>query len=199
MIQASVRDRLLDAALALFVAEGYDSVSVDRVRKTAAVSNGSFFHLFQSKADLAAELLISCVLTYQRHVVAALRGTTGAREGVAAFVCAHVAWVDGNQDQARFMLDEARRQWFAQAAERLRAHNDAYVAAIDGWRAPLVSSGELRDMPTPVFMAALIGPANMLCRLWLAGLVPDVGSPLHLAPDLIAAAERALVTSGRKS
>ena len=76
MIQASVRDRLLDAALALFVAEGYDSVSVDRVRKTAAVSNGSFFHLFQSKADLAAELLISCVLTYQRHVVAALRGTT---------------------------------------------------------------------------------------------------------------------------
>jgi hypothetical protein len=39
-----VKDRLLDNALTRFADEGFDAVSVDKVRTAAGVSNGSFFH-----------------------------------------------------------------------------------------------------------------------------------------------------------
>ena len=58
----SPRDRLLDAAKDLFADEGYDAVGVEKLRARAGVSNGSFFHLFAAKEDLAAELLVACVI-----------------------------------------------------------------------------------------------------------------------------------------
>src|SRR5918994_4984643 len=120
MEATTVRERLLEAATDLFSDGGYDAVGVEKLRARAGVSNGSFFHLFAAKEDLAAELLVNCVVDYQATIITALARCDDARTGVAAIVRTHVRWVMDHQSKARFMLDDARAAWFAKAAGRLR-------------------------------------------------------------------------------
>jgi AcrR family transcriptional regulator len=47
-----VRDRVLNAAVELFAAQGYDATSVAQVTSRARVARGGFYHHFPSKQDL---------------------------------------------------------------------------------------------------------------------------------------------------
>jgi AcrR family transcriptional regulator len=195
MESISVRERLLLAASELFADEGYDAVGVEKLRARAGVSNGSFFHLFAAKEDLAAELLVNCVVNYQAAIITALARCDDASTGVAAIVRTHIRWVMDNQSKARFMLDDARAAWFAKASERLRNHNAAFAAAIDRWRAPLLANGSLRDVSIDVFLATLIGPANLICRSWITGRKLSAAAPTRHENELVALAQQALVTA----
>lgn len=195
MDTANPRERLLDAAVELFAANGYDAVNVEKLRKQAGVSNGSFFHLFAAKDDLAADLLVTCVAGYQAALIKALARCDNAADGIAALIRGHTRWVLNNRDKARFMLDDARAAWFAKATDRLNTHNAAFGAAIERWRAPLTAQGELRDVPLGIFVATLLGPANLICRAWISGRQLTSASPQRSEDELIALACLALVIS----
>jgi AcrR family transcriptional regulator len=47
------REKLVDAARNLMLAQGYPITSVDDIIKAAGVSKGSFYHFFESKEELA--------------------------------------------------------------------------------------------------------------------------------------------------
>lgn len=51
------REKLLDAATRLMIAQGYAATSVDRICAAARVTKGAFFHYFKSKEDLARAAL----------------------------------------------------------------------------------------------------------------------------------------------
>jgi AcrR family transcriptional regulator len=193
MDDGSVKDRLVGSALTLFVEEGYDAVSVEKVREAARVSNGSFFHLFGSKTDLAAEVLVACVVDYQASIIASLARAQSAADGVEAIISTHLRWVQKNRAKARFMLDEARSAWFARAAAQLKDQNRQHLKAIERWRMPLLERGELRPLPIEVFSATLIGPANLLCRMWLTDLKPSAVPPIRHEKALVELALHALI------
>jgi AcrR family transcriptional regulator len=193
MDTVSPRDRLLEAATDLFADEGYDAVGVEKLRARAGVSNGSFFHLFAAKEDLAAELLVACVIDYQTAIIRALARCDDAADGVGTIVRTHIRWVISNRSKARFMLDDARAAWFAKAADRLRSHNAAFAQAVERWRAPLVARGRLRDVSIEVFLATVIGPANLICRTWISGQKLSASSPARSENELVALALQALV------
>jgi len=73
-------DRIRAAALTVFVTNGYTATSMAQIRTHAAVSNGSLFHLFPRKADLAAGVLTQGMRDCQDAVLAAL-DTPTAGEG----------------------------------------------------------------------------------------------------------------------
>jgi TetR/AcrR family transcriptional repressor of nem operon len=50
---ATSRKKLLDAALYVIRAKGYEATTVDEICAAAGLSKGSFFHHFKSKEDLA--------------------------------------------------------------------------------------------------------------------------------------------------
>lgn len=52
-----MRDRILDAAEVLVMANGFHATTVDAVLETAGASKGAFFHHFSSKADLGRALV----------------------------------------------------------------------------------------------------------------------------------------------
>ena len=49
---AMTRDRILDAAISCFIAEGYTNVTTAKVASTAGVSRGAMLHHFPSKTEL---------------------------------------------------------------------------------------------------------------------------------------------------
>jgi AcrR family transcriptional regulator len=53
--QQLVRDAIWDAAIDLFIAKGFDAVTVDEIAQAAGVSRRSFFRYFSSKSDLMAQ------------------------------------------------------------------------------------------------------------------------------------------------
>ena len=184
------RTVLLNAALSLFFAKGYDAVSVETLRKAAGLSNGSFFHLYPSKAALAADLLVSSVADYQAALLAPLSDAPDPNEGIAAVITAMLDWVTENPKRARFMLGEARSAWFALASDPLKALNARFRDRLDAWRMPHVETGALCPMTIDIFVVTLIGPANLIGRHWAAGLRDQ--PPSADAAELIAAAQRAL-------
>src|SRR3954469_131177 len=74
-------DRVLAAALPLFVTPGYAGASLEKVRRDAGVSNGSLYHHFPRRADLAAHLLNEGMRQCQDAVLAVVTGGGAAEQG----------------------------------------------------------------------------------------------------------------------
>lgn len=53
----STRDRIVAAAQALFLRDGYAAVGINAICAEAAVVKGSFYHFFPAKADLLAAVI----------------------------------------------------------------------------------------------------------------------------------------------
>ena len=57
-IRKSSKQKILDAALEVFVNQGYHSATVDAIAKTAGISKGLMYNYFKSKDDVLQELMI---------------------------------------------------------------------------------------------------------------------------------------------
>ena len=84
MDPAPTRDRLLDAAAGVFLQHGYSSASMEQVRQAAGVSNGSLYHHFPTKAELADALYVRTLHDFHGALLAAVRGDVEAEAGVKA-------------------------------------------------------------------------------------------------------------------
>lgn len=49
--------RLIDAALALFLADGIEAVTIDQIAERAAIAKGSFYRYARDKADLVEQIM----------------------------------------------------------------------------------------------------------------------------------------------
>lgn len=70
---ATVRDRVLDAALQLFAQQGYDATSVSQIIALAGTTKGGFYHHYASKESLLYEVygdLITRQLTMMDVILA---------------------------------------------------------------------------------------------------------------------------------
>jgi len=74
------REELLDLALELCRTTGYETMSVEQVTRAAGVAKGTFYHYFNSKADLQAQLVRRFGTSLFTHLTAA----AGRAEGTAA-------------------------------------------------------------------------------------------------------------------
>lgn len=52
----ATRDRLIEAALRLFAARGYDATLVEEITRSAGVAKGTFFNYFKTKEDLLVQV-----------------------------------------------------------------------------------------------------------------------------------------------
>jgi AcrR family transcriptional regulator len=178
-------DRIRAAALAEFVTNGYAATSMARIRSHAAVSNGSLFHFFPHKADLAAGVLTEGMRDCQDAVLAAL--DTTPEQGVRAGVRALLGWVNGHTEMARFVFTDAPDEVLLAAEPALAAHNRRYLHHIAAW---LADRDLLRGRPFEVVHALWFGPSMELCRHWVRGRGRT--TPTDAAEALSTAAWRAV-------
>jgi AcrR family transcriptional regulator len=179
-------DRIRTAALEVFVTNGYTATSMAQIRERAAVSNGSLFHFFPRKADLAAGVLNEGMRNCQDAVLSALEAATGG-DGVRAGVRELLGWVSGQPEMARFVFADAPDEVLLAAEPVFGADNQRYVEDIAAW---LADRDLVRGRPFEVVHALWFGPSMELSRHWLRGRSRT--TPGAAAQELAAAAWRAV-------
>ncbi len=181
----SARERLLQAALARFDADGAVGARLEDIRREAGVSVGALYYHFPDKAGLAGALYAQLTSDFQNGFLAELRSRAGAEDGVKAGVRFYLRWVSANRSAAAFLLGERP----ADDAE-LRAHNRLFFAQTTAWWQLHVHYGVLRDLPFDLIHALWLGPAHEYTRHWVAGRAKRV--PGTVADELADAAWQTL-------
>src|SRR4051812_27303025 len=126
-------DRVLAAALPLFVAHGYAGASLEKVRRHAGVSNGSLYHHFPRRADLAARLLNAGMRQCQDAVLAVLTGA-GAAEAVVRWVLREqLRWGAELPGPARWFFSALPDEVLLPAVPVLGADPRRYAVAVGDW------------------------------------------------------------------
>jgi AcrR family transcriptional regulator len=187
----TAREDLLAAGLAVFDRDGFEGATVAAIRTRARTSNGSFFHFFGSKKELAGTLFLEILGRYHAAVLAGVTEPCGAQEGVKRLIRAHLDWVVNNRREARYLFEISRSEWTEQVRGAQREQNSRLAQAVERWRAPLLERGELLPMTATLFFSQIIGPAQIFCRAWLSGR--DRADPRDQIDTLIACAIRAVV------
>jgi len=187
----TAREDLLAAGLAVFDRDGFEGATVAAIRTRARASNGSFFHFFGSKKELAGTLFLEILGRYHAAVLAGIAEPSGAQEGVRRLIVAHLDWVVNNRREARYLFEISRSEWTVELRDAQRSQNSRLADGIEGWRAPLIARGELLPMSDALFFSQIIGPAQIFCRAWLLGR--DRADPRDQIDTLIACAIRAVV------
>jgi AcrR family transcriptional regulator len=198
VVATTAREDLLAAGLAVFDRDGFEGATVAAIRTRARASNGSFFHFFGSKKELAGTLFLQTLERYHTAVLAALdvprnapvKAPLGAQDGIGRLIHAHLDWVVNNRREARFLFEISRNEWTEEVRDAQRVRNTRLAEGIERWRAPLIARGELLPMTPVLFYSQIIGPAQIFCRAWLSGR--DDSDPRNQADTLVACAIRAL-------
>src|ERR1700730_173183 len=89
------RRQLLDAALEVFVSQGYHAAAMDDIAERAGVSKPVLYQHFPGKLELYLALLDESVDALVETVRDALRSTTENRQRVAATFSAYFEYVAG--------------------------------------------------------------------------------------------------------
>lgn len=170
------RLRLLEAAAEVFLAQGFAEASMDQVRQRAGVSNGSLYHHFPTKAQLAEALYAHTLRDFHATLLVPITARATAQSGVKGLIRAYVTWVAQNPGRAR-LLDELRQ---AGGTERDAANAEGF-GALAAWVARRVEAGDMRDMPFPVWLALVFSPALALTRHWVKQPAPAVPAQVRAA------------------
>lgn len=167
--QAATADRIADAALRLFTVHGFAGASMEQVRRAAGVSNGSLYHHFPSRADLAARLLVDGMGRSQQAVLEALANVGEAQQGVRAVVAAQLGWVEEHAEWARLLFSELPDEVLLAAEPSFSIQNREYVHVVGGWLRAQAERGALVDRPFEIAHALWLGPGQEFARHWLSG------------------------------
>jgi AcrR family transcriptional regulator len=186
------RGEILEAALAVFTRHGYQRATIEEIRAASGASTGSIYHHFGGKEELAAALYVEGLRDYQRSFLDVLERGDDAERTVRAIVANHLEWVASNPEMARYLLSTRAAEVVRATDRELRAMNSGVIGTTREWIEREVEAGALRALPTALYYAILIGPAQEFARQWLRARDEDAMSEAErVLPDAAWRAVRA--------
>ena len=180
------RRQIIQAALECFNEMGLVDTTMGDIRTRSRASNGSIYHHFKSKDQLAAAVYLDGILDYQTGMIAALEEETDARKGIYGIIRYHLTWVQDHPDWARYLFQMRHAGFMGGEAESsITEANRTFSAGLGRFLSIQVEAGLLRTLPRELYIAILLGPCQELARLWLSG---SEGVDLETAVEEIAEA-----------
>lgn len=179
-------ERLMDAALRVYLAEGEKGFTVTAVRDLSGVSMGSLYHHFGSLQGLRTALAERWTGALITEMATALQQHDKARDAVHALVEAYMRFVLDNRDAALFLhMADTDRDTMTRGKE-LRDLQEARLSPLEQWVRAHIASGELADLPPPLIESLLLAPIVGTARRWLAGIHDlDLVEAARILPERI--------------
>ncbi len=166
------RERILDAAVKVFAAEGFYNAKVSQIADAAGVADGTIYLYFKSKD----ELLISLFEDRMDRVLATLRqalgptadgSTPGAIERLRRVIELHLGLIEKNPEMGEVITVELR-----QSSKFIREYQNPkfgeFLRLIAGAVSDGQRSGELRpDLDPQLTARALFGALDEVALAWI--------------------------------
>jgi AcrR family transcriptional regulator len=169
----------------VFLLHGFNGASMDQVRHAAGVSNGSLYHHFPTKAQLADALYVDTLRHFHAALIAPIARDVSAEAGIKGMVRAHVNWVVKHPERAMLLHRLKRDGDVTDASEGISGANAQTFGVLRAWVVRKTDEGEMRDVPFHLWMALVFAPAMSLTAKW----VKEPGRPVP--PKVRAALEHA--------
>ena len=158
------RRQLLDAALEVFVAQGYHAAAMDEIAERAGVSKPVLYQHFPGKLELYLALLDESVDTLVETVRDALRSNTDPKQRVAATFGAYFEYV-GGQGQAYRLVFESDLSNVPDVRERLDLVQRQCAEMVS--QAVKQDAG-ISDDEAHLLSVGMVGMAQVTARYWLS-------------------------------
>jgi AcrR family transcriptional regulator len=160
------RQRLLDAAAALFASKGYAGTTTRELAAVVGIQNASMYHHVRGKDELLLDLCIDSLTRITESGRAAIAATTDPIDRLRAAIIAHVATTLADREKHATMLSELRslRPGARAAVIELR---DAYEDLLVGVIADAQAAGSVRGDIAPRHLTlALLNLLNWTIFWW---------------------------------
>ncbi|MBD2769511.1 TetR/AcrR family transcriptional regulator [Hymenobacter sp. BT664] len=139
--------KIIDAALRLFVENGFHGTPTSRVASEAGVSNGSLFNAYKTKDDLIVAVYIYVKDELDAHLNQHTWATQSVRERFQQFLTESVRWALANPLAFRFIQQfQASPYQSKLSAEQVQRQTQRHLEAL----AEGVGAGLLRPLPVPL-------------------------------------------------
>lgn len=178
--KAARRQRLLDAALEMFSADGYQATSIERLCATAKVSTRHFYQEFPNKQAVLIAVHEQGVELGMTAVGTALESEPGApfRHRLGEALRAYLGTITSDPRRARIDFVEVVGVSAEVERRRLELRRDIVeLIATEGGQ--VVERGELPQQDFRFFGNALIGAINATVYDWLSQQSPRTAHDLH--------------------
>jgi len=170
MAVTDTRRRVLDAALAGFLDDGYGQTTISDIRSRSEVSNGALFHHFPTKESIADALFVEAIASFHEGLWELVgRKPRSLRAAVRGVIAHQLSWIEGHPDLARFVYMRGHLDWDSRGGSEVEELNRRIAGAIREWMAPLIAKGEIRPKSMLTISAIVTGPAHAIAQRWLAG------------------------------
>jgi AcrR family transcriptional regulator len=165
----SKRHQIIKAALGCFVDTGFVNTTMEDIRVRSKFSNGSIYHHFKSKDQLAAAVYLEGIIDYQRGLIDSLSKHSDARGGIFAIVEYHLKWIKNNRLWAQYLFSMRHAEFMKTSEDLIEQSNRGLENELSKWYKKMIMKGELRRLPSKIFISLILGPSQEYARLWLAG------------------------------
>lgn len=166
---ASRRAAIVEAALDLFDRKGFEATSIEEICAASGASNGSVYHHFGSKENIAATLYTEAIADYQAELLVLLARTDDAERGIKGIVRHFLGWAKDNPERTRLMLAVEHAPIRERARADVQRLNESLAPRFRAWLRPHIESGTIRRLPPDVFLCTLFGGARRYVELWVEG------------------------------
>lgn len=137
------KEAILDSALKIFLAKGYEGTSVRMILEDAGVVTGSFYHFFKSKEDVFENVVERFLIQYQKQFAAiAADNTHSLIERLDLFMDA----IEWNANQYFDQLQADQLHWTIQYA----LHKRTLQALVPSVEALVQEAIENREAKNPM-------------------------------------------------
>jgi AcrR family transcriptional regulator len=175
---ADGRTRILDAALALFTARGFDAVSIRDIGAEAGLSNPALYQHFKGKLALGEALYLACYDRLIRAIEAELDAAAAPLCKIETYVRATTRLHEERPSPLPFLEDHQRL--FGRLA--VEAYGERSVThRLTAWVRDGRQAGEIRkDVPAKFIVGLVIGQLTKWIMLTEMDLAPRDQAAVHL-------------------
>jgi AcrR family transcriptional regulator len=159
-IDASIgmRERILETAAGLFVARGYDGISMREIADACSMSKAGLYYHFQDKEQLFLEILKENLSQLEKIIAAAGVEPGGARVKIGCFVRDVFLRMPARQSAIiRLANQEMNKVSPSARAEFDARYQSRFIEPLVAFFAGGVSSGELRGIDPQLAVWGLLG------------------------------------------
>ena len=170
MSKASPRDRLAEAAFALFDERGYEQATNDDITERAGVGRTTFFRHYRSKEDVIFPDHDRLMEQIRERLRTSSHGTALAAVADAVRLVLVHYLDEGDLARRRYALTSSVPALRDREIATVARYQRLFREFIAGWMDPVAPGGALR---AELMAASVVAAHNHVLRRWLRGESPD--------------------------